>query len=368
MGKLISQQVIGVLSLAFFVFWFSWMSSYCPAQDQLLQRSYSSWREYEDIRVRGKAERYLSGSVVEEIPFELNIASTGNGRPGKLEIGHRIRNPGEPHISDEWIFKRAWARTDLFTVKFERNLITESLSNNRSVVFLMSRPVFDEPFSEILRALVVTFFNENPRFGFGQQSLDKNRLTVVGDEKYLGIDVKRVVVLDEGAEIESLVALEPTFQVLKFVATRGLNADLDSIYRNREVESVRVIGNRLFCDRVWTVALNGGRWCVQIEEVQELQSNYVGLWDIDRMTGADFVGDLEQATRTNSPRKRSELFKEVSYIGYTQSEQESIRRYLMSHVAPMKPRRGWTTILFWIANIVALSVLVLFAVRRMRSN
>lgn len=358
----------------------------CSADDELLRRCVQSWQEYENIQLRGTAERHDLSGLQESLPFTLSVGSGVDGRAAPLEIGLRIPNPGEPHIDDAEIFKEAIAHTSELWAYFERELISEPpYGDQLSYIRLQPFPG-RAPFNKIELAFFGGLDGSSPRLAMKDMAkIMKNcTLEVLGDEKYLGFDVKRVLLaIDVGADasgqtfpplkIESLIAPEPTLQILRNVSAEGgpewllERESAENSYLGREVLSAKVFDRWLICDQVKLPASEqDSHWLIRFDELQPLPDDYVGLWDYDRMTGVAFIGTLEQATRKGTPRIEMEHTKEASYIPYTQEEQEKIRQFLIGKTAPIKPSVAWSTILFWAANVVAVVVLSYVGYRRLR--
>lgn len=356
----------------------------CLGDDLLLRRCFAAWSEYEQVRFTGVARRYEGEKVVEEMPFTANYGRGANGNPPPYEIGHRVPNPGEPHIADPEVFIEAIAEVDNMTLHFNRRFITTPpVSERRSEIVLSQINGAVYPFALIRRAILGGIDSSEPKGNAGNVETAVNRCSLeqLGTESIFGFDAARVrLMIPTGSgqygetpplEIESLLALQPTLQVLKIDSVNGgppgwLERDGNrEQYMVRKVESARVIEKWLVCDRVRFPTLDGS-WLIEITGVERLPEDYVGLWDYNKVTGVVFGGPSEMGTRKGSPRLAFTHTKAGSYIPFTKEEQEKIRQFVIAQASPAPQRIAWSRVAFWIMNMAAILLLVYVGYRRYR--
>lgn len=337
----------------------------------LLRRICDSWKEYQEMQIEGTATRYGISGVEEVVPFRVSIGKSERGKAAPVEIGFPVPNPGEPHIESDEIFMEAVAFTSDVNVLFLRNRLISEPPFRQELVTLRLEPYQTTvgPSNWIDRALLVGLDGSPTRLSSGVMPaiLKRCTLEVIGNEKYMGFDVKRVVFtmkMDEmpsgevppPLRIEHLVALEPTFQVLKSVSVQGGPSGYADNHREsyigRTVESAKVMGKWLICDRVKFPAKDG-HLLIEMHNVRTLPADYAGLWDYTKLTGVVVGGRLEQATRKGSGRLTMESTNEFTYVPYTEAEQEKIRQFIISKTRPIEPSISWGSVFFWVANIVA---------------
>ncbi len=357
----------------------------CFGDEALLRRCLTFWNEYQNMHITGVVKIYDDDKLEKSVPFEYNIGQGKDGRLPPWEILHLVPNPGEPHLDSDRIVDTAWGFDGELGIHFSRSYVTTSPPSARlSSYFLQTSPGLGGFALQIRKSLlrrvdapVSEFINLDPRKGMKGASVD-----VIGKESYLGVDATKVrctIGTEKDATgkesspmyIEALVALAPTFQVLKVTSiTRGLDKILDAEYLQlnqnaRIVESVKVMGNWLICDRSSYVHVGEKikRAVVEIEKVEPLPEGYVGIWDYRKITGAVFGGNAEKGTRRKSNRKTFEHTKELTYVPYTEEEQEKIRQFLLSQAQPVKPKVNWLTVSLWAANALGAIALGWFVYR-----
>ncbi len=367
-----------------FLIFFASSRNICLGNESLMRRCFAAWTEYEQVRFTGVARRYEGGRVVEAVPFTANYGRGLNGNPPPYEIGHRIPNPGEPHIDDPEIFIEAIAEVDGITIHFSRRLITTPpVNERRSDIVLSQISGAISPFSLIRQSILGGIDSGEPKDNAGniESAVKRCSLEELGTESLLDLVATRIrltipvgggsLAKEPPLKIESLIATQPTLQVLKIDSVEGGRPGwLDregnrEHYMVRKVESARVIGKWLVCDQVRFPTLDGS-WLIEIENVEALPEDYVGLWDYNKVTGAVFGGPSEMGTRKESSRLAFSQTKAGSYIPFTKEEQERIRQFMISQALPVAQRIAWTRVAFWVVNVAAILLIVFVGYRRYR--
>ncbi len=377
------------IALTFFLFS---VSSTCFGDEALLRRCLTFWNEYQNMHITGVVKIYDDDKLEKSVPFEYNIGQGKDGRLPPWEILHYVPNPGEPHLDSDRIVDLAWGFDGELGFQFKRRYVTTSPPSARLSSYYINRTSgMGGLASQIRKSLLLRvdapvcgFESLDPRTGMRNSSIE-----VLGNERYLNVDASRVrfnITPTKGLKditgkevpsmhIEALVALAPTLQVLKVTSiTRGDERVPDERYLQitqsaRTVESVKVMGNWLICDRssyvvVGYIGEKHKRAVVEIEKVEPLSEGYVGvLWDYQKITGSIFGGDAEKGTRRKSNRKTFEHTKELTYVPYTEEEQEKIRQFLLSQAQPVKPKVNWLTVSLWAANALGAIALGWFVYR-----
>ncbi len=364
----------------------------CFGDEALLRRCLTFWNEYQNMHITGVVKIYDDDKLEKSVPFEYNIGQGKDGRLPPWEILHYVPNPGEPHLDSDRIVDLAWGFDGELGFHFKRDYVTTFPPSARLSSYHilgssgMGGLAYQIRKSLLLRvdAPVTEFASLDPRMGMKTSSIE-----ILGNERYLNVDVSRVRFTINpikgskdvtGKEFrsmhtEALVALAPTLQVLKVISiTLGDERVPEERYLKisqsaRTVESVKVMGNWLICDRssyvvVGYIGEKHKRAVVEIEKVEPLSEGYVGvLWDYQKITGSIFGGDAEKGTRRKSNRKTFEHTKELTYVPYTEEEQEKIRQFLLSQAQPVKPKVNWLTVSLWAANALGAIALGWFVYR-----
>ncbi len=346
------------------------------ADQDLLWRGLTFWDEYQNMAISGTAKRYVGNSVEEEHSFVFNISHAEGKRLPPWEILFMVPNPGEPHLDAPTIVDRAYAFDGKVHLQFNRDYI----SKDRPYPKLSSASLNSGAFigtlgwgirNLIFKDIVVGEISSN--FGLTRTQVDKSTTaTVLQSGEYMGMPATELRLALNTKELDGTpappiiidvwVALEPTFQVLATTNAHGgprggLDQESIDIYtKSRIAESFKVFDNWLVCNRARYITYDG-HWIVEIDKVEPLAADYVGIWDYSKLSGTRFAGDIEKATRKGSNRIVLENTNEATYIPYTAEEQSKIRRFLLAQGTPTPPQSRWPTIVFWGANAAVICVL-----------
>ncbi len=343
--------------------------------DALLRQCFTSWWDYQNMQVTGHA--WKAGDD-EKIPFVINVGTANSGELPPNEVGKRIKNPGEPHIDSPHIIIEANAEVDGLTLQFFRELVTQPPPAARtSRMIISSQPVSDF-WSELRRAMYTGVDGNIP----SARWLDIDRIRqfttieTLDEEVVLGQECKRLKTTTRSRSgafapisIEFLAAFAPTMQVIRFERVTGGPAgyadDALRILNFRKVKSLKVFsGKWLLCDRVEWKGHDGAQWELQIDDAILLPADHVGIWDYNRLTGVEFGGDAERATRKGSPRIQSRHSRKISIIPFTADEEQKIRDYLLAGVQPKRPRANFFHLVLLAGNFIAAVALFIFWKRR----
>ncbi len=344
----------------------------CCGDEALLRRCLKSYEQYQGLRIVGKATVFRDGKAVEEKPFTANFGFSSDGSPPPYEIGHRIENPGEPHIKDPEIFIAAIGEMGQLGLHFERNLISsgEAVGIRYNSLMMEHYLMQNKPMTQVGRALFWGIDGHDPRSGWGtiERRIKDISMKVLSDEECLGYPCKRVQLDLSGSVLDVTIATEPTVQVIQFTGVQGPTPEYgDKILRIlqlRKVESLKVFDRWLLCDRIRLEQPPNGHILVEVNEVLPLSKDYKGIWDYNALTGIEFMGAAEQGTRKGSGRKVSKTTKKVSYIDFTNEEIELIRQYAIAKTGPSSQRFDWTRIALVGVNAIALTAIVVWVRKR----
>lgn len=350
----------------------------------LHERLLTQYLEYENIQVTGTVTVKEVNKDTLKLDFVMRFGESANGKLPPQDIRILKPNPGEPHITDELLTDSGYAYTNSgISVLFNRRYVSkEPISLRRSDLYLdVSPPSPPQPFDSITQAILFSIEGIDPRlyWSMGSRVRKATEVEIIGTEQFLGFPCThlrfRINTLEGEPNwipivLEALVATEPTIQVVKVLSVVGgppnyLDREMTHSYLGiRSVESLKRFGDWLICDRI--VTQNGGyRAEVSITDVQQLSTDYHGLWDFDKLTGCIVGGTAEPSTRKGSGRVPYEKSKAFSVAPHTDEELRLIRRYVAAKSgSPVKPSLSLAKLTLVVVNILAVVIIVSYLRKR----
>lgn len=347
----------------------------------LIRRSCTAWSEYQGMRVTGTTKRFVDGELEFSHDFIASIGYSDSGKCPPIEIGFLVPNPGEPHLDAKEIFGAAAIFNKGIDSFFERRYVSEPPCHARMSILMIGSSGGNEywaPF--VFNSIVTGMDGGDPRFSHDTANLAARRcqLEIMGKEGHFGQECLRARFTMPSdihsqeqqyppIQFEYLFATEPTLQGVKVLSVSGgkegwADTALAS-YQRRTVQSMKIMGKWLLCNEI-RFAGDDSYIHISLHTAEELPRDYVGMWDLDSITGVDFSGPLEKATRRGSIRQKYSHTPHVTYIPYTSEEQSKIRKFMLAQGTPVVPQTNWTKVALWLANGLAVCVLAWWGYRR----
>jgi hypothetical protein len=347
------------------------------ANEELLRKYLTAYTQYEGIRVSGTVSEYVDEKEVDGFSFQASygVSTADSLRP--YEIGEIVKNPGEPHRTSPYLFKRC------FTVKNgvygEYNRAFLSVPPHRiamSRMLLREVPLMPGIFEacDLATQMGIDGFQTGGAWGNVEAGLKNMRLQVLAEDTFLDFPCRRVRYTylrpeAKGLAIELRVADVPTVQVLEYLGTECNDPTVARAVswwlKAREVKSLQVLHGRLIPTWVVFHTQENRRIEVRVSEVLPLPADYIGTWDYESLTGTKFSGTADVATRDES--KREEVGRVSSIRPFTNEEMEAIRRYQLSVASPVSTANRRFPIAMIAANVAAvLAFLVVWRRRKYR--
>ncbi len=335
---------------------------------QLLSRLFTSYEALEGLVILVDARREQEGYPTLEGRFRVKFGFAGSrASPPPFSIEELVQNPGEPHLDSDQVAQEWIAVVDGVSGHFKRDFVSDPPVGGYSSLQLEPAEILYAPvFQMIQRGLQIGFGGAPAADTFGRvDSLVKGvPFHVVGEEKFQGLDCKRVsltfnATTDHEWTGEYLVTIEPTVQILKVYGIRSENPavseSLLDYIANRTVHEVKVLEGCVIPTHV-TFDGAGVTGEIKVVSVESLDKGHHGLWEFDGPTGTNFVGSLELSMREGSGRETRN--RHASRLPYTDAEMELIRAYQVAAMKGVPTQLSWGRIAFWVLNLTVLLVLI----------